>query len=178
MGSKKYCLKNLTPPVRDIPITEPSKEMILFAHACHSENTVYSFSSRANCVCKKTCKILSSWTRQRAPSWAGWKCLNRKLWLKEIFHVEYPLTDTLKSTCTRPSYSEVSQAPEFLILCMSRVTSVPESRCQPPTQLGAGLEIQWSITHVPQETLKRFCFHKIVVPAASLWNRSGRGICL
>lgn len=115
---------------------------------------------------------------QIAQSWTGWKCLNQKLWLKGNLLCWPPTIGALKSVCTCPSYSEGSQAPEFLVLCMSRVTSVPESGCQPPTQLGAGLEVQWSITQVSQGTLQRFCFSKIIVPGPSLSNSPGGVICL
>lgn len=43
--------------MRNISITEPARDIIPFAPACHSENRVYS-SLRANYVWKKTCKIL------------------------------------------------------------------------------------------------------------------------
>lgn len=162
MSSKKYCFKKLTSSMRDISITEPERDIIPSAPACHSENRVYS-SLRANYVCKK-----------HARSWTNRSKLDRMEMSKSKTLIEGnlfcwpPTIGALKSVCTCPSYSEGSQAPEFLVLCMSRVTSVPESGCQPPTQLGAGLEAQKSITQVPQGTLQRFCFSKIVVPGASL----------
>lgn len=81
-----------------------------------------------------------------------------------------PIIGELKATCTWTSYYEDSQTPEFLLLCISRVTSVPKPVHQPPAQLGAGLEAQG--------TLQRFYFSKIVAPAASLQNRRAGGICL
>jgi len=68
MSSMKCFVKKLTPLVRDIPVTELAKESTPFAHACLSENTVYSFLLRASSVCKKACKILGSRTGQIAQS--------------------------------------------------------------------------------------------------------------
>lgn len=77
-------------------------------------------------------------------------------------HPHWPLTaGWFTSTCTCPSYPGGYQAPEFLVWRMSRVTSVPESGCQPPTQLRRELEAQWSITKFLKGLCKDFVSLKL-----------------